>query len=487
MTTGRVMAAMTLLSALGAALLLARYGHYPSLSDSWSYRFFAFRFRLDGVMHDFGTVRTYGYPLFLWALTPFSGFSFSRLAAVAGGVQWALHAAASLLLARGLRPLGPAVVLGTLAGLLLAPLGLALVTDALTEGLTLPLAVALAALAVRLAGPYAAWRTESVLLAGAGLAAYALMLRPGNLPVTVGWHLGILAAIALAPHWRAMRARMLAAALAAFVLAGLVVWGPQLAYALREVGTATILPACNLGAFQFGIGVLLWKYDTIVTAAGGTPWFTVNPLFEGTLPVDEALAWYTRYPLQGAATLLAHVVLPLGPRSPFVYIYDLDAPYGLSLRALQAAIAVFGAWRLLDHLRRARGTAWRSWTAALVLVATSCLGTIAITALSAPETRFLALPMTVLAALAAEGAWAAARREARIGRMRLAASLAGAAGLVVLFSMSDRLGRADYAPAALRMPDRPTGCHFTLEGRGGGDAAAIARFEERMRAVGGSP
>jgi hypothetical protein len=81
------------LAVLLAGAFLARYQFYTSIGiggDAWTYQFYAFRFREYGPFHDFGTVRTYVYPLFLYVLTYISGYDPNRLALVAGVVQYSL-------------------------------------------------------------------------------------------------------------------------------------------------------------------------------------------------------------------------------------------------------------------------------------------------------------------------------------------------------------------------------------------------------------
>jgi hypothetical protein len=119
------------------------------------------RFRINGLLYDFGTMRTYGYPLFLTPLTYISGFSQERLFITASAVQSALYGAAALWVSVKMRLIGGCWSLATLLTVLFNPVALALVTDTLTDGLSFTLVIALTALALDLARPYGLWRTRA--------------------------------------------------------------------------------------------------------------------------------------------------------------------------------------------------------------------------------------------------------------------------------------------------------------------------------------
>ncbi len=459
------------LSAVIVALFLYRYTQYPSAADSWVYRFLAFRFRMNGVMHDFGTIRTYGYPLFLYGLSFLSGWSFDRLAVVAGGVQWLLYAGAALWLGAALRRVGDAAALGAVSGLLLLPLGLALVTDVLTEGLSLPIMVALAALAVQASGRYRPVWSEAALFAGALLAAFALMVRPGNLPVTIGWHVAVAVALAASPAWSLVRWRLALCAVLSFLGAGLLVWGPQAAYAARLVGEWAILPACRLGSFQGAYGILVWKYDTVMNGSGGTapwnsaaPWNTINPLFAPPLPSGGWLEWYLTHPFQGALTLLGHVFMGFNARTPFTYIYDLQPAYAWLNRVAIFSILVFGVWRAFFLLRRTGLARVRAWVLPVVFVVVSFLASCALNAVTAVETRFAAIPMAILACLVAGHGWALVRGDENLPRRRLIVLLGLVALLLGVSAWVDQFeGRATAVQIGIQDYGTNTPCHLTFD------------------------
>src|SRR5262245_42877626 len=94
------------LSIAMAAWFLVYYWYFPSIldgADACAYSYYAFRFRRFGPLSDYGGVRTYGYPLFLYAASFLSGFNPQRLALLAGAVQYAAFFAAALWAARQVR------------------------------------------------------------------------------------------------------------------------------------------------------------------------------------------------------------------------------------------------------------------------------------------------------------------------------------------------------------------------------------------------
>lgn len=467
------------LSALAAALLILRYAAYPSAADSWSYLFYAFRFRMHGPLHDFGTIRTYGYPLLLLPLTWLAGYEHARLSAIAGGVQYALYAVACLWLSAGLRAVSPRWALAALGGLLLGPLGLALVTDTLTEAPSLILAVLLAALAVRL-GTYTPGRTEALVVAGGALAGFALMVRPANLPLLLGWHAGILAALLLAPHWAGHRRRLVLAALGGALL-GAASWLPQALYALRAAGEASVLPLCRLGGFQATFGALVWKYDTLMTGGGAGPWYTPNPLFSGHLEAGEGWGWYLGNPLRGAATMLAHLLLSFDVPSPFVYLHDRQPWYRHATRALYWAATVIAAIRLAQLAGRpGRTGAIRAQPVAILFLGLSCAAIMGINTIAAVETRFNAVPLALATVIAAEALLAARAGTLGWGRVRWMGAAAAVLLLVGAALGVEATGAASLPPGtSFTLPARLR-CVLTFESEAKGDATVMREHEEAL-------
>jgi hypothetical protein len=477
--SGRPLFVLLGASALAAALLIFRYGSYPSASDSWAYLFYAFRFRMDGVLHDLGTIRTYGYPLLLMPLTYLAGFDHARLSALAGVVQYMIYAAACLWLAASLRVLSSRWAWAALLALLLGPVGLALVTDALTEAPSLIIAVVLSAMAVRLGWRYAAGRSEGLILAGGALAGFALMVRPANLPLVLGWHAAMLAALLLVPSWREHRPRLAAAALGGLLM-GALSWLPQAIYAMRVAGEASILPICRLGGFQVTFGVLAWKYDTVMGQGAG-PWYTPNPLFSGHLNSGDGWGWYLQHPLRGTATMLAHLILSFDVGSPFVYIYDRLAWYRHGLRIFYWAAVVLAGFRLAQLSRAAIHGGFRQPQAAVVtFLLVSCAGTMAINAISAVETRFNALPLAVATILATEVLLAALSGGLGWNRWKWSGALVALILLVGLSYAAEATGRSSLPPGSTFTLPSDARCTLTLEEESRGQAAVIREYEEKL-------
>jgi hypothetical protein len=388
------------LAVLTAVALLARYQIYPSVvrgADAWGYQFYAFRFRQYGIFHDFGTIRTYGYPLFLYVLTYVSGFDGNRLSLVAGTVQFGLFLAATVWLASQVSHISRRLGLAILIGLLLNPLLVSLVTDALTEGLSVFLYVLLVALAFKFDGAKSG-RT-GILALGAMVAAATLMVRPANLAVVLAWHLAVAATIAR-HKVRTERGALAAAAVSSLIAAAAFVWGPQVTYNLISHGKASFLPVCELGGFQSAYSIIAWKYDTLVAGDAAGPWNYLNPLFRGHLNASSGWRWYLDHPIAGAATLAAHIFNAFSVTNLFTYIRDLNPPYSVLLRAVYwslTVIGLLGVWRYARSVTRG-GARYVEPTSGLAVtfLALSLLLVTALNSISAVEVRFNVLPIGIL-------------------------------------------------------------------------------------------
>jgi hypothetical protein len=441
--------AITALFALSIAALILRHDVYPSAGDSWYYMFYAFRFRIQGVLHDFGTTRTYGYPLFLTPLAYLSGYSHARLQVIASVTQSALYCASVLWLAARLRPVGSGWSLAVMAALLLNPTALVLVTETLTDGLSLTLVVILAALALDLEPRFESGPVSLRIFVGAMIAAFGLMVRPANLPILVAWHLALVAAIAFAPQWREHRLRLLLTAVVALIVAAAVVWTPQAIYAARLYGEFSILPTCRLGEYQTAMGILDWKYDTVMNPTGAVGWHYLNPLFAGTLPLGNPLLWYGLHPIAGLITIAAHQLMAFGVSSPFVYIYDLYPAYGPLFRIINWWLVIGGCIRASHYLRMiARSDALRRMLAPRVhfvgFVVFGCLGTVAVNGISAVETRFNIFPLSLLYVVAAEYLIALGRRAVSVSMLTLGGVMVLAVSLTAAGYAADRLGQSRF-------------------------------------------
>lgn len=482
--------AVLALSAALAALFLWRFQLRSSVAlgaDAWSYAFFAFRFREYGLLHDYGSIRTYGYPLFLYVVSFASGFSEQRLALFAGAAQYGLLVVVTLALARQLRAVSGTLALAVLVGVLLNPLALGLVTDTLTEGLSLPLYLLLVTVAVRL---HAGGQVEARwLFLGAAAAAFATMVRPANVVLFLAWHLAIVAWLLTGPSER--RGRLLLTALACGLGATLLVWGPQLAYNWRSYGTATPLPVCNLGAFQIAYSIAAWKYDTLVvggSAAGG--WFYVNPMLDQRLPADVSMLWYLKNPVAGAATLLAHVFSSFSVTSPFTYLWDLRPRWDLAVRILYWASHALGALCILLSLGRLRRTTEPVRSALRWLpagfAALSVAGVVALNSITAVEVRFNVIPITVLAVL---GTWLVLdllRGQRRLSSPALlATALLASAGVAGSYAL-DRLGQSSIEQQLAPYDLSGARCFLTGNAQSRPWADVLADYRQFMTRRGGA-
>jgi hypothetical protein len=392
-----------------ACAFLWRYQIYSSSianADAWGYQFYAFRFRIHGLFHDFGTIRTYAYPLFLYPLTYISGFDFQKLSLAAGATQYGLFIASSLWLYSLLNKVRPILAQGSLIGLLLNPYLLGLVTDTLTEGLSIPIFVALAALALYLQDAKSDSSKAICILMGALLAAFGLMVRPGNLPVIAAWYSALLLGCLLAPQFAHRRVRMLLLLGTTFGAAAICVWGPQVAYTIAEFGQAAFLPVCRLGDLQVSYGISLWKYDTIVLENKAASLYYLNPLLSHAAPIDEGWLWYLHHPLNGLATILAHIFNAFSVTTLFTYISDQSTSYGAILRFVYwivilagALHAVSTAYTLAKQGRLLAG--FPKEAVAVGFVFLSFVGIVILNSITAIELRFNAIPIAILSVLAA--------------------------------------------------------------------------------------
>jgi hypothetical protein len=457
--------AITALFALGAAALTLRHNFYPSAGDSWYYVFYAFRFRIKGVLHDFGTVRTYGYPLVLTPLAYLAGYSHARLQVIASVTQSVLYCASVWWLAARLRSAGGGWSLAVTAALLLNPAALVLVTDTLTDGLSLTLVVILAALALEPKPRFDLGSVSLRIFLGAMIAAFGLMVRPSNLPILVAWHLALVAAIVFAPQWREHRLRLLLTAVVSLIIAAVVTWTPQAIYATRLYGEYSVLPICRLGEYQTAMGILDWKYDTVMTPMGAVGWHYLNPLFSGTLPSGNPLLWYCSHPIAGLITLAAHLFMAFSASSPFVYIYDLHPGYGPMFRVINWWLVIAGCMRTSHYLRTiVRSDAARSMLAPRVhflgFVVIGALGTTAVNGISAVETRFNIFPLSLLYAVAADYLIALGRRTVPVSWLALGGTTVLAAALTGAGCVADQLGQSNF-PSGLR--SAPNQCYMVIE------------------------
>jgi hypothetical protein len=390
-----------LVSAAMAGMLLASHLQTPLVADAFVYQFYAIRAREWGLFDDLGTLRAYGYPLFLSWLTWISGLDHLRLSIAAGVTQYALYLGGVLVLAYSLRSngrIGQAVV----AGLLLNPWLLAQVTDSLTEAPTLILLVWIAALTLLAGRAGSPGRYGVFTFCAAALVAATVIVRPGSLVIALAWHMAMVLGLLL----RKSDHRWWTVHVLGVVVSGVIVWGPQAAYNYAVADRLAFPLICKLGDLQLSWGIRLWRYETLVGPEGAAPWYYPNPLFAERLPTGPAAFWYVQYASAGAVTVLAHLFNAFSIHYLFTYVRDLQPWYGWLLKALSWAVAIAGVYqfiRLALHYWR-RPERWRASAPEFPLLTFLGLGfvsSLVLVSVTAVEARFNLLPLALVSVAAA--------------------------------------------------------------------------------------
>src|SRR5262245_61280319 len=140
--------AVCIASLLLAGACLGWLQAFPSvfLGDAWAYHTYALKFRENGFLSDFGSIRPYGYPAFLY-LVSFLGLRHIPL--YAGLTQYFMFLGFSLWLARQVRLRNRNLSFAILVGLLLNPFIISIVVDSFSEGLLIPIFILLTCLAIK--------------------------------------------------------------------------------------------------------------------------------------------------------------------------------------------------------------------------------------------------------------------------------------------------------------------------------------------------
>lgn len=393
---------VTMALLLGAAFTIY-YQLNPSIvpnADAWGYVFHAFRFRLNAPLYDFGGVRTYGYPLFLYVITFVSGLDPSRLALAVAIVQYGLFLSAILWLVRGLHDIDRRLAISVFIGLALNPVIVSSVTDVLTEGLSIVFFVALTGFALRISRLGAG--TAACVVLGCLSAAIALMVRPGNVVMLIAWYsvLILLTYLAFRKGDRSYAKTLLLFGIAGVAVSVVSVFGPQIAYNYINFRKLGFMPACELGDFQIYTSVFMWKYDTIILPDGQAAGLIyLNPLLESVVDTEMPLLWYFKNPVAGSATLAAHVFNLFSVTTLFTYVRELHPWYDLPLRVFYWAIVLIGLWgggRALATNYKSEGL-YRSGAAAFI--ALSFAGFVALGSITAVEQRFGVVPLAIVSVL----------------------------------------------------------------------------------------
>jgi hypothetical protein len=399
---------LALAYAVLCALLLWHIHRYPSIvpsTDASAYLTYALRFRADGLLSDFGNIRTYGYPLFVYGVSFVFGREPTLLALSCGAIQAALYGAAvywlsfiaaerDVLLSRAIR-----------LGLLLNPFLVSVVVDLLTDGATLTILIALVCITLRCGQSRQFWPRAAWMAAGALLSNAALMIRPANFTLIVAWNLAV--AFSLFKQEKAARARECMAYALFWMASASVLWLPQLLYNVNYLGAISILPICPLGDLQLGLGIISLKHETAVISGVTTPLYFPNPWFNGVFPNGSFWLWYLENPFAGALTILAHVFSSFNVDHLFVYIYAFPAPYSVPLTFAGWTLVILGylsgASRLKNSLMSLRQKKCSlDLVAALALVVVAVILAIAINGVVQAETRYNTVPLAMASVFGVE-------------------------------------------------------------------------------------
>lgn len=393
-----------LLSLALALALIVHMAQYPSGGDALGYRNYArLYFRPFGPLSDFGTVRTYGYPFYLYLVSFLTGAD-SDLKLIVGAAtsQYLLFSISTLWLIREVKRYGKKFAYALALGLLTNPLVLALVTDTLSESLSVILVVAICACLLTACHSVKWSSALFYLIVASGFSFYATVVRPANIVFLIS---AIVSAIAcIAAHVNFKRNRIVGIALysALSVISAAVILGPQLLYNLHHWNRGTFLPVCRLGEMQLSFGVALIKYETTMLDGIAAGRYYLNPWLQGPLPTHDAWRWYLENPSNGLKTILAHVFNAYDVRYLFTYITTLDAWYSVALHLGSWILNLLGLAQLMLFATSTISAGLRTRSlppeAPLMLFVTLLiLGITALLAVTAVEVRFNAVPLTVLA------------------------------------------------------------------------------------------
>jgi uncharacterized membrane protein YhaH (DUF805 family) len=343
---------------------------YPAfIYDSWGYHYLAEIIRTRGLLAWPTDIRTYGYPLFLAAVSGFRAVPQEELRLVVFAVQWAAWLAACAYVGRKLAAVSDSPPLGAAAYALgaLNPILLLHTAEPLSDLLSAVLILASVALAWK-APAHERPRTPTIqIFLSFFFAAASVALRPANIVVV--------AALVLVWAIRAIRWRDVGLSGVCAAIAGLVPpFIPQVLINHRLFGTFNPLIEKDLYRQQANWGMGALKYATLVQPDQSPFLVYVNPLYRG----DATPALFLRHhPLDYLTTLALHGFAMIDPDLPFTYVTDLAPWYRWPLSVFSyllvygALVGTFvGAARILRRRELAAGS---FVVLSTVLVAGACL------------------------------------------------------------------------------------------------------------------
>ena len=292
---------------------------YPTfIFDSWGYHYLAEIIRTQGLLAWPTDIRTYGYPLFLAAVSGFRAVPQEELRLIVFAAQWAAYLGVCAYVARKLAAVLDSPRLGAAAYVLgaLNPILLLHTAEPLSDLLSAVLILASVALAWKAPAHERPRATTLQIFLSFFFAAAGVAVRPANVVIVV----------ALVVVWaiRGLRWRDLAWKEAGAAIAGLVPpFIPQVLINHRLFGTFNPLIEKDLYRQQANWGMGALKYATLVQPDRSPFLVYTNPLYRG----DATPALFLRHhPLDYLATLALHGFAMIDPDLPFTYVTDL-APW----------------------------------------------------------------------------------------------------------------------------------------------------------------
>lgn len=343
----RAYLAVTLL-AVGIACVCFVEGYPGVIFDSWGYHHLSRILRTKGLLGWPTDVRTYGYPLFLAAITGFRDLPPEEVRLIAFGAQLAAYLGTCYWVSRRLSAILRSESAGIWAYAIggLNPILLIHTTEMLSDLLSAVLIQLAVASSWKLPEPSRVSRWQpflSFLCAGAAVA-----LRPAN--VVVVWALALVWAFRVI-RWRE---RFLGSALAA--LAGLIPpLVPQMIINYELVGTLNPLLVSDIYRQQRLWGMAALKYGTVLIPEHSPFLVYVNPFYRGD---PGPRTFLLHHPVDYLATLALHAFGMIDADLPFTYITDFNpwyrwplslANYGLLYLALLGCVV--GVARTLRQRR----------------------------------------------------------------------------------------------------------------------------------------
>ncbi len=398
---------------------LVHFYFYPSIvdrADAWAYQQYGISFREHGLLSNFGTFRTYGYPFFIYLLTYPFGINPHGLALATSVVQYLVFFVGTKALGRAVHQTDPLLGAAVTIGLLLNPFVISLVTDNLTEGLSVGIYIWLVYIVVVLGRTKLIYAFASLVSLGWLLATLSVEIRPANISILAGWCMAIVWLSYITYRNDEMWRKKLAIVALTSSLAILPLL-PQMLYNFSNYQTLSPMPVCSLGEFQLQYGILAMKYDTVVHGGSAAGYNYPNPLFQGS--IRDGWSWYTSHPLAGVGTILLHIFNALSVTSILTYIRSESPVSRIITHAAYSAVYIAGGYQIFisksSLLRRAMSRSWSDQPTIGYLVTSQFL-TLMICAVSAIELRFGVFACGLLSVSAVMLMLKVAKRSELIGR-----------------------------------------------------------------------